>query len=145
MEKGDPFGGVCFSGQQHNLLQRRIIFQAVMIKKVVAVPIGTQEFKLLFFCPNTRFLKKLPNDGAQAVLSRFYSAAGVFPSACKTFPLGPTGQQQPAVTVMNPNADHEPKLPGFPWRTTSVDTAGQFSVFVINIVPFHQITRFSIW
>ena len=95
LSEAGPHHIIGLSGQQHDILQPDLPFQAVEIIKGIAVFFAAQKFKFLLVCPDTGLLKQLPGDGLAAGLPCQSCAAGIFPGAGKALSLGPSGQQLP--------------------------------------------------
>ena len=117
-----PLDAVSLTGEQDDLGQRGGALDAVEIIVGTPVPVGADELKLLFLRADARLFVKLPGDGLTAVFSGLGGAAGIFPGAGKALALGPAGQQHPAATVINPNADYKTEFAIFPGGAPLVNT-----------------------
>ena len=87
-----PLDTIRLTGQQHDILQRNLPFQAVMVVESIAVLIRIQQFEFFRLRLNSGFLEQFPRDSLTAGFSCLHSAAGIFPCSSKALPLRPSGQ-----------------------------------------------------
>ena len=131
-----PLHCISLSGKQHNLLYRHLSFQTVKIIKGIPVTGGFQQFKLIFPGTDPGFLKKFPGNGLAAGLPSLGGTSGILPCAGKGFSFGPAGQKELATSVIYPNTYNQTVFAGMPGGSPSVDTPGQFAVFIVDIIEF---------
>ena len=133
-----PLNTIGFTGQQNDFGQRRGPLDAVEIIVGIPVPIGADELKLILLRLDTRLFKEFPGDSLAAGLSSLGCATGILPGACKTLARCPAGQQQIALSVVHPDTYHKAEFTRLPAASPAMNSAGQISVLVINIIKFHR-------
>jgi len=138
LAEAGPHYIIRLSGQQHDVLQLYLLFQAVEVIKGVPVPLRSQKLKFPFLCPDPRFLKQLPDNGLPAGLPCLGGTSGIFPGSGKAFSLCPAGQQQMTPAIINSDTDHKAEFSGIPVGTPLMNPAGQLPVLIIDIVELHR-------
>ena len=134
-----PLDTIGLTRKKDDFGQRCGPLDAVKIIMGIPVTIGTDEFKFIFFRFDARFLKEFPNNGLPAGLASLRGTSRIFPGAGKALARCPAGQEQVALTVVNPDADHKAVLPRLPAGTAAMNSAGKIAVFVVNIIKFHRV------
>jgi hypothetical protein len=136
--KAGPLHIVGFPGEKDDVFYGNVPAQAVMVIKNVPVLIGYQQLKLLRLGMDAGLFKQLPGHGLQTGFACLDSAAGIFPGAGKTLALGAAGQQNMTTAIINPNTYYQTVFSGEPAGAALMDLAGKLTVFVVNVIPFHE-------
>ena len=141
--EGYPLDGIRLALLQHDFLQGDLPAKAVIIVKSDLVPAGAQQLKFCGIGPDAGFFKQFPGDGLQAGFAGLGSAAGIFPGAGEGLFRCAAGQQDLALAVVDPNADHQTVFTLAPPVAPAVKPAGQTTLLVINVIKFHAPS--SVW
>ena len=99
-----------------------------------AVTVGADVLELFLIGLDAGLLEELSGDGLTAGLARLSGAAGILPGARKALALGPAGQQDIALAVVDPDTDDQAIFARTPPCPPAVDPPGEVSVFVIDVI-----------